>query len=175
MDNNSFDPNAYGNQQGANNQNNGAQQNPQNNQQNPQGAQNGRPYQEPFQQQPYNGQPYQQQPYQQQPYNGQPYQQPYNPYQPAVQPAHNLAMASLICSIISFFCCGLPLSIAGLICAIKAKNQGNTESIRTAGFVVSIIALVIYAISFIFSLLMMPILMETLEESFREVMFILHR
>ena len=84
-------------------------------------------------------------------------------------------MASLICGIISFFCCGLPLSIVGLICAIKAKNQGNTESIRTAGFVVSIIALVIYAISFIFTLLMMPILMETLEESFREVMFILHR
>ena len=45
-------------------------------------------------------------------YNGYPngYQQPPMQQPMAEQPGHKLAMASLICSIIAFFCCGIPLS-----------------------------------------------------------------
>lgn len=63
---------------------------------------------------------------------------------------HGRAVASLvlgICAIVSWFFgagafAGIILGIIGICCANKAKFFGNTEGIRTGGFVCSIIGLV---------------------------------
>ncbi|MBQ9781318.1 MAG: DUF4190 domain-containing protein [Clostridia bacterium] len=145
MNNQSFDPNAYGNQPtGDQNQ-----------------AKNEQTAGQNTEQQSYNGQPY-----------GNPYGQPYAPYQPLVQPAHKLAMASLICGIISFFCFGLPLSIAALVCSIKAKKEGNTENINTIGLIIAIVSIVLNAISVISMIAIMPTYIQMLEELLEQSMFI---
>ena len=62
---------------------------------------------------------------------------------PYSQPAHDLAVASLVCSIICFFLVGAPLSIVAIVCAAMARHRGNTEGITTAGLVCGIVALVL--------------------------------
>lgn len=66
--------------------------------------------------------------------------------QPAEQPAHNLSVASLVLAIIGYVCCGLT-AIAGLICGISAKKQGNTEGLTTVGIVLNIVVLGIIALT----------------------------
>lgn len=69
--------------------------------------------------------------------------------------AHNKALASLILGIISCASVvtgvgsvlGLILSIVGLVLANQAKKEGNTENIRTAGFVLNCIGVVITLIT----------------------------
>ena len=63
-------------------------------------------------------------------------------------PENGKATASLVCGLIGLLCCS-PCAIAGLILAIIAKKAGNTSGKATAGLVISIIALVIWAISLI--------------------------
>lgn len=105
------------------------------------------PYQQQIQPQSY------QQPYQplqaQQPY------QPYQPYQPLPKaPAHGMAIASLVLGIVSvvFWFLGvgaivsLLLGIAGCVFANMAKKRGNNTGIRTAGFVLSLIGLIVGAL-----------------------------
>lgn len=77
-------------------------------------------------------------------------------YQPPapVQPAQRLARASLICGIMAFFCAGIPLGIAAIVCGSKAQSLGNTESNAKIGRMCGIIAL----ISGILSLILAPFL-----------------
>ena len=85
-------------------------------------------------------------------YRGQPTVQPMqntNPMQPMVQPAHGSALAALICGIVGLLCCGIPLGITAIILSTLAKKQGNTEGIATAGLVLGILALVGAVISII--------------------------
>ncbi len=95
--------------------------------------------------------------------------------EPQVQPivgasspaGDRLAIASLVCGIAGIVCSlvlsfivslfslfGLLLGIAGIVCAVMAKKKGTVSGIRTAGFVCSIIAVVIAAIIVLFILFM---------------------
>lgn len=95
--------------------------------------------------------------------------------QPQMQPVvgasspagDKLAIASLACGIAGIVCAlvlsffvslfslvGLLLGIAGIVCAVMAKKKGTISGIRTAGFVCSIVAVVIAAITVLFILLM---------------------
>ena len=64
---------------------------------------------------------------------------------------HGLAIGSLVCGIIGIvlwffgYTCliSVVLGIVGLVLAGNAKKEGNIEGIRTAGFIVSLIALII--------------------------------
>ena len=64
---------------------------------------------------------------------------------------HGLAIGSLVCGIIGVvlwffgYTCliSVVLGIVGLVLAGNAKKEGNTEGLRTAGFIVSLIALII--------------------------------
>ena len=157
MNNNPFEPNDFGNDnQGQNNNQQQPNQNPFNSNFNngtndfnngyPNGNQNG--YPNGNQNGYYNG------------YQGQPTQP---------QPGHNLALASLICGIISFLCCGTPLGIAAIICSVSAKKRGNTETINTAGLVCGIVGLVLSIISGFVSMLFVPAVMESIREGLNEV------
>ena len=67
------------------------------------------------------------------------------------QPAHGLAVASLVLGILPFLICwigegvgyiiGLIMAIVGIVLAAVAKKQGNKSGIATAGLAVSIVAL----------------------------------
>ncbi len=60
---------------------------------------------------------------------------------------HNQAVASLVLGIVAAASCffglgaiiGLICGIVGIVMANKAKNAGNTEGIRKAGFICSIV------------------------------------
>lgn len=78
------------------------------------------------------------------------------PAQPPV-PGHGLAVGALVCGIIGVVCwflgygafLSIVAGIIGLVLAAKAKAQGNTEGIRTAGFVLSLIATIVGALVFV--------------------------
>lgn len=67
------------------------------------------------------------------------------------------AVASLVLGIISVFCLfgggsailSVILSIIGLIMAGSSKKQGYTGGIRTAGFVLSLISIIVGAVVFV--------------------------
>lgn len=79
------------------------------------------------------------------------------------QPGHGAAVGSLVCGIIGLvlafvlylFTAGagdiiaLVLGIVGLVLASNAKREGNMEGIRTAGFVLSLLALIFGALIFV--------------------------
>lgn len=73
------------------------------------------------------------------------------------QAGHGLAVASLVLGIIGivfwFFgyssIISIILGIIGIVLAANAKKAGNTEGIRTAGFVLSLITLIGGAIAFL--------------------------
>ena len=71
------------------------------------------------------------------------------------QPQHSFAIAALVLGIVSIVttCCygivGLICGIVGLVLSLNAKKEGNTESINTAGMILSIIGIVIGAIFFL--------------------------
>ena len=131
--------------------------NQQNNQQNNQYNQQNEQYNQQYNQPQYNQQQYNQQ------YNQQQYNQPnnynnYNNYAPNQyqQPQDNsrgLAIASLVLGIVSFFCCGSVCSIVGIVLGVLSRKKKPTDNgMATAGIVLSIIALAIWAIYFIYVL-----------------------
>ncbi len=71
--------------------------------------------------------------------------QQYSYQAPQEQPAHGKAVASLVLGILGLACCGI-CGLIGLILAVQAKNEGNDEGIRKAGFVLGIIAVVLWGI-----------------------------
>lgn len=86
-------------------------------------------------------------------------QQPTPPQEP--QPGQSLATGSLVCGIISlvagiFFgwtaflaLVGIVIGIVGIVLAINAKKQGNTDGTATAGLVLSIIGACISGVMFV--------------------------
>ena len=131
--------------------------NQQNNQQNNQYNQQNEQYNQQYNQPQYNQQQYNQQ------YNQQQYNQPnnynnYNNYAPNQyqQPQDNsrgLAIASLVLGVVSFFCCGSVCSIVGIVLGVLSRKKKPTDNgMATAGIVLSIIALAIWAIYFIYVL-----------------------
>lgn len=80
----------------------------------------------------------------------------YNTYQTSgvngQPPAHGKAVASLILGIAGLVCCGI-CGLIGLILAISAKNEGNNESIRTAGFVLGIIGCALWAVGVVVAII----------------------
>ena len=162
MDN--YNNNGYNNDSWNNPQGNGPdpQQNNYSNQgyQQPYGTDNNQGYQQPYgtdnnqgyQQQSYGANDYQQ-PYGSQPdysnYNQNNYQQQYpnyNQYPVEDKSAKNNATASLVLGIIGLCCCA-PCGIVGLILGINSKKANpENNGLATAGIILSIIALVIWAI-----------------------------
>ena len=162
MDN--YNNNGYNNDSLNNPQGNGSdpQQNNYSNQgyQQPYGTDNNQGYQQPYgtdnnqgyQQQSYGANDYQQ-PYGSQPdysnYNQNNYQQQYpnyNQYPVEDKSAKNNATASLVLGIIGLCCCA-PCGIVGLILGINSKKaKPENNGLATAGIILSIIALVIWAI-----------------------------
>lgn len=148
----------YNNDPWNNNQMNG--QNSQQNQngysaqgyQQPYGADNNQNYQQPYGAD--NNQNYQQYPnYNQNNYQQYPNYNQYNNLNPVEDSsAKKMAIASLVLSLVSFICCGLPCSIAGLVLGIiSKKRQPENNGIATAGIVVSIVALVLWVVFIIFA------------------------
>ena len=74
------------------------------------------------------------------------YQDTYNV--PPEEPAHGKAVASLVLGIVGIVCCGI-CGLIGLILSVSAKNEGNNEGIRTAGFVLGIISVALWAIGLV--------------------------
>lgn len=65
----------------------------------------------------------------------------------------NLAVASLVLSLVSMFCCGLPCSIAGVVCGVMSKKkQPQNNGMAIAGIVISIVSIVIWLIALVFML-----------------------
>ena len=107
---------------------------------------------------------YNQSQYNQQQYNQQQYNQPnnynnYNNYAPNQyqQPQDNsrgLAIASLVLGIVSLFCCGSVCSIVGIVLGILSRSKKSTDNgMATAGIVLSIIGLVLWAIVIVYELI----------------------
>lgn len=72
-------------------------------------------------------------------------------------PGKGLAIASLVLGIIALVCCfvgegaivSVVLGIVGIVLASKSKKEGFTSGVRTAGFVCSLIGLVIGGVMFV--------------------------
>lgn len=69
---------------------------------------------------------------------------------PDNEQGHGLAIGSLVCGIVGVVCwffgygsiLSIILGIAGLVLAGNSKKDGNSEGMRTAGFILSLIALI---------------------------------
>ena len=95
---------------------------------------------------------------------GTPFAQPQKNDVVSKQPGKGLAIASLVCGIVSFFWAGIVLGILALIFGGVAKSKGYKGGMATAGIVLGIIGLALYIILFVF-------LAELLEEIFRSADF----
>ena len=70
------------------------------------------------------------------------------------EPGKNKATASLICSIISMFCCSL-LGIAGIVCGLMAKKEGYKGGMATAGIIVGGVSIGLWLLGIIFYIIVM--------------------
>ena len=78
---------------------------------------------------------------------------------------NTLQTTSLVLSIVSFFCCGLPLSVAALVLAILDRHRrGRWEGMTTVALVLSIVGLVFSLVSMVYSIMMIGLLVEMMEE-----------
>ena len=93
-------------------------------------------------QQTYNAEPYNPNGYNQNGYNSNGYN-PYGNMQPTQQPGYGLAITSLVCGILGFFCCGVILGIVAIVTGIIAKDKGYKGAMATVGFVLGIISLIL--------------------------------
>jgi len=71
---------------------------------------------------------------------------PQQPWLPVTPPGDGAATVSLICGIIGFFFAGLILGIVSIVQGAKAKRLGYTGGKATAGIVLGIIDLAVWAI-----------------------------
>ena len=80
----------------------------------------------------------------------------YNTYQTSgtngQPPAHGKAVASLVLGIVGLVCRGV-CGLIGLILAISAKNEGNDEGIRKAGFILGIIGCALWAVGIVVAII----------------------
>lgn len=85
------------------------------------------------------------------------------------QNEHGKAVAALVVGIIAVVSCflyygaliGIVCGIVGIVLAVKAAQAGNTEGIRKAGFILSIVGLAISAIATIYSFFFLGFLLMT--------------
>lgn len=95
---------------------------------------------------------YNQSQYNQYTYN-QPYQNTYTNNQPQPKPGTGLAIASMVCGIISFFCFAYIMGILGIVFGAVAKSKGCKSGMATAGIVCGILGIVLWLlIQFVFYL-----------------------
>ena len=80
----------------------------------------------------------------------------YNTYQTSgtngQPPAHGKAVASLVLGGAGLVCYGV-CGLIGLILAISAKNEGNDEGIRKAGFILGIIGCALWAVGIVVAII----------------------
>lgn len=67
------------------------------------------------------------------------------------QPEDKKATWALVLGIIGLVCCA-PCGIAAIVLAKQAQNAGNTSGKAKAGFILGIIAVILWAVGFIISL-----------------------
>ncbi|MBE7011925.1 MAG: DUF4190 domain-containing protein [Ruminococcaceae bacterium] len=70
-------------------------------------------------------------------------------YSAASQPGKGLAIASMVCGIVSFFCFGFILGLLAVIFGGVAKSKGYRGGMATAGIVLGVIGLAFYVIMLI--------------------------
>ena len=102
-------------------------------------------------------------------------------YYPQPQPEppkqnNGAAVASLVLGLVSMFCCGMPASIAAIICAIVSKSKspdGKINGMAIAGLVLGIVGVVMSVISAIvgFASGMLPLILSGDFESVMESIF----
>ena len=63
------------------------------------------------------------------------------------EPGKGAAIGSLVCGIVGLFFAGIILGIVGLVLSSKSKNEGFEGGLRTAGFILSLLALIFGAVS----------------------------
>ena len=68
---------------------------------------------------------------------------------PAKVPGKGLAIASLVCGIVSFFCFGVILGLLAVIFGGVAKSKGYKGGMATAGIVLGVIGLALYVVMLI--------------------------
>ncbi len=83
---------------------------------------------------------------------------------------NGLAITSLVLGILALCCCGLPLGIAAIICALVDRSRRcGFEGMGLAGFILGIIACVMAIVSYIFSLVVYGTLLPDLEKILTEM------
>lgn len=88
------------------------------------------------------------------------------PHPPSEPPQKNtLQTTALILSIVSFFCCGFPLSVVALVLAIlDRRRRGRWEGMTTVALVLSIVGLVFSLVSIIYSVFVISLIFEMIED-----------
>lgn len=74
----------------------------------------------------------------------------YDAPQPATSdapPAKGLAVTSMVCGIVSFFCFGIILGALAIIFGGVAKSKGNKGGMATAGIVLGVVGIALYFIT----------------------------
>lgn len=72
-------------------------------------------------------------------YNAPQYNVPAQNQKPPREPGNGLAIAGMVCGIVSLFCYGFILGILGIVFGAVAKSKGNKGGMATAGIVCGVI------------------------------------
>lgn len=70
-----------------------------------------------------------------------------------MQPEDGKATASLVLGILGLFCCGWLFGIIAIVLSTQAKKAGNTSGKVTAGFILGIVDIVLWAILLVVSMI----------------------
>ena len=80
-------------------------------------------------------------------YNATPVYNAPQPEVPAAVPGKGLAVTSMVCGIVSFFCFGIILGILAIIFGGVAKSKGCKSGMATAGIVMGVVGIALYFIT----------------------------
>ncbi len=83
-----------------------------------------------------------------------------------IQPAHGLAVTSMILGIVSFIAFPLVTGILAICFGVSAKRKGNTEGMATAGVVCGTIGLVLWVVMFVLFMVLLGELTELATSGF---------
>jgi len=67
----------------------------------------------------------------------------------AAVPGQGMAIASLVCGVFSFVCCGFLMSVLAIVFGFVARSQGFKKGMSTAGIACGIVSLVLWAVMLI--------------------------
>jgi thiamine transporter ThiT len=83
---------------------------------------------------------------------------------------NTLAITSLVLGILSICCCGFPVGIAAIICALVDRSRRcGFEGLALAGFILGIIACITGLASYVFSLVVYGTLFPDFEQILAEM------